>query len=98
MEPVTGSDGLEPQTTDPLVTRYLEHGRVEKRLAARTLALYAIDLRKLQGFATAAAVALAAVENQQVRRWVAQMHSKGRSGRGIALVLSGWRGDGRAHV
>ena len=92
MEPVTGTDGLEPHTTDPLVTRYLDHARVEKRLAARTLALYAIDLRKLQVFATVAAVALAAVENQQVRRWVAQMHSKGRSGRGIALVLSGWRG------
>ena len=82
--------GVEPG--DALVTRYLEHARVEKRLAARTLALYAIDLRKLQVFATAGAVALAAVENQHMRRWVAQMHSKGRSGRGIALVLSGWRG------
>jgi len=27
-----------------------------------------------------------------VRRWVVQMHSGGRSGRGIALILSGWRG------
>jgi integrase/recombinase XerC len=27
-----------------------------------------------------------------VRRWVAQMHSQGRSPRGIALILSGWRG------
>ena len=92
MQSSTDSDGAEPQTTDPLVSRYLEHARVEKRLAARTLALYAIDLRKLQVFAAAGAVGLATVENQHVRRWVAQMHSKGRSGRGIALVLSGWRG------
>jgi integrase/recombinase XerC len=27
-----------------------------------------------------------------IRRWVAQMHGAGRSGRGIALILSGWRG------
>jgi integrase/recombinase XerC len=27
-----------------------------------------------------------------MRRWVAQMHGAGRSGRGIALILSGWRG------
>jgi integrase/recombinase XerC len=37
-------------------------------------------------------VALSAVQNPHVRRWVAQMHSGGRSGRGIALILSGWRG------
>ena len=29
--------------TDPVVLRYLEHARVEKRLAERTLALYALD-------------------------------------------------------
>ena len=27
-----------------------------------------------------------------MRRWAAQMHSGGRSGRGIGLILSGWRG------
>src|SRR5690606_15329693 len=32
------------------------------------------------------------VQNTHVRRWVAQMHSGGRSARGIALILSGWRG------
>jgi integrase/recombinase XerC len=37
-------------------------------------------------------VALGNVRNQHIRRWVAQMHSAGRSGRGIALILSGWRG------
>jgi integrase/recombinase XerC len=37
-------------------------------------------------------VDLAQVQTLHVRRWVAQMHSGGRTGRGIALILSGWRG------
>ena len=75
-----------------LVERYLEHVRVEKRLAQRTVELYALDLRKLCESADRAGVALTAVQNAHVRRWVAQMHAGGRSGRGIALILSGWRG------
>jgi len=75
-----------------LVERYLEYVRVEKRLAARTVELYSLDLQKLAEFAAAASVDLLQVQNTHVRRWVAQMHSGGRSGRGIALILSGWRG------
>ena len=77
---------------DALVERYLEHVRVEKRLAARTLELYALDLHKLRAHAAQAATPLLEVSSLQVRRWVAQMHGGGRSGRGIALILSGWRG------
>jgi integrase/recombinase XerC len=75
-----------------LVEKYLEHVRVEKRLAQRTVELYSLDLQKLQANAQAAGVALTAVQGIHIRRWVAQMHSGGRSGRGIALILSGWRG------
>ena len=75
-----------------LVARYLDHVRFEKRLAERTLALYTLDLQKLSDYATQASVALEAVQSAHIRRWVAQMHSGGRSGRGIALILSGWRG------
>ncbi|HYF44462.1 MAG TPA: tyrosine recombinase XerC [Ramlibacter sp.] len=75
-----------------LVERYLEHVRVEKRLAQRTVELYALDLQKLQANAKAAGVALTEVQAAHIRRWVAQMHSGGRTGRGIALILSGWRG------
>ena len=77
---------------DPLALRYLEHVRVEKRLAQRTVELYAADLQKLQGNAQLANAALIEVSNIHMRRWVAQMHSTGRSPRGIALILSGWRG------
>jgi integrase/recombinase XerC len=81
-------------TTDDatLVERYLEHVRVEKRLAERTVALYTEDLAKLQANASQAPVTLLQVHNTHIRRWVALMHSQGRSGRGIALILSGWRG------
>ncbi len=77
---------------DPLAVRYLEHVRVEKRLAQRTVELYAADLQKLQTSALAAGVSLQSVQNTHIRRWVAQMHSAGRTARGIALILSGWRG------
>ena len=77
---------------DTLVERYLEHVRVEKRLAQRTVELYSLDLQKLAASAAQAKVDLLQVENSHIRRWVAQMHGAGRSGRGIALILSGWRG------
>ncbi|MFT6591557.1 MAG: integrase/recombinase XerC, partial [Rhodoferax sp.] len=75
-----------------LMDVYLQHVRVEKRLAVRTVELYSLDLQKLAHYAGQAGVALEKVDNRQIRRWVAQMHSGGRSGRGIALILSGWRG------
>jgi integrase/recombinase XerC len=75
-----------------LVEKYLEYVRVEKRLAQRTIELYALDLQKLCANAAQAQVDLRSVKNPHIRRWVAQMHSGGRSGRGIALILSGWRG------
>jgi len=75
-----------------LIERYLEHVRVEKRLAARTVELYSLDLQRLVENAAKAGVELTRVQNAHIRRWVAQMHSAGRSGRGIALILSGWRG------
>ena len=75
-----------------LVARYLDHVRYEKRLAGRTVALYTLDLEKLADYAAQANVALEAEQRTHIRPWVAQMHSGGRSGRGIALILSGWRG------
>lgn len=79
-------------TDASLTERYLEFVRVEKRLAARTVELYALDLQRLSQNAREAQVDLLGVKNVHIRRWVAQMHSAGRSSRGIALILSGWRG------
>ncbi|MEJ8854655.1 tyrosine recombinase XerC [Variovorax robiniae] len=75
-----------------LIERYLEHVRVERRLAARTVELYAIHLRTLAEKAAAANMPLEQVQTAHIRRWMAQLHGAGRESRGIALVLSCWRG------
>jgi integrase/recombinase XerC len=75
-----------------LVERYLAHAQFEKRLAERTVALYTDDLKRLQALAQEAGVSLEQVQAHHVRRWMAQMHSGGRTPRGIALIVSGWRG------
>ena len=75
-----------------LVQRYLAHAQFEKRLAARTVALYTGDLQRLQALADKDNVSLTAVQPHHMRRWMAQMHSSGRTPRGIALIASGWRG------
>lgn len=75
-----------------LVQAYLSHIRIDKRLAARTVELYGADMARLAQNAQAAGIGLRQVHSAHMRRWVAQMHSAGRSARGIALILSGWRG------
>ena len=80
------------QADGALIEKYLEHARVEKRLAPRTLELYALALGQLVERAAQAQIALTAVSNAHVRRWMAQLHGSGHQARGIALVLSSWRG------
>ncbi|WP_082007395.1 tyrosine-type recombinase/integrase [Tepidimonas taiwanensis] len=81
-----------PSEDAALIAAYLAHVRVEKRLAARTQALYAAHLATLQRRAQAAGLALTAVREDTVRRWLAQLHAAGQSPRTLALVLSAWRG------
>ncbi len=90
LTPIAPSAGEKPPSA--LVEQYLTYVRFEKRLAPRTVELYTLDLGKLSALAAQAQVDLLQVQNHHIRRWVAQMHSGGRSGRGIALILSGWRG------
>ena len=73
------------------VQEYLRHVQTEKRLAARTHTLYTLDLLKLCEFAQQAGQPLLALQSSHIRRFVAQMHGAGRSARGVALILSGWR-------
>ena len=74
------------------VERHLVHLRVERRLAARSLTLYAEAFDRLQAFAALHPVTLREVQILHVRRWAAMLHGKGLSPRSIALVLSAWRG------
>lgn len=87
----TSSADTATPATSPWIDKYLEHVRVERRLAARTVELYAIHLATLADQAAAAALPLERVSTAHVRRWMAQMHGAGREPRGIALVLSCWR-------
>jgi len=71
---------------------WLQHLVVERRLAARTVAMYTDALHRLVAAAAQAGVALDAVQPHHVRRWVAQMHAQPLAPRSIAIVLAGWRG------
>ena len=71
---------------------YLRHVRVEKRLAARTLALYTEDLQRLAAEVLEPGLDLLRLQPAHMRRAVARMHAGGRTPSGIARVLSSWRG------
>ena len=71
---------------------FVDHLRVERRLAARTLALYVEALARLQAAAQASGVALRSAQPHHVRGWVAQLRSRGLGPRSIAIVLAAWRG------
>jgi len=82
----------EAAAPDDDIRRHLVHLQVERRLAPRSLALYAQAFARLQAFATAASVPLRAAQVHHVRRWAAQLHARGLGPRSIALELSAWRG------
>ncbi|MCX7815659.1 MAG: tyrosine recombinase XerC [Tepidimonas ignava] len=75
-----------------LLQAYLDHVRVQRRLGARTQQLYRTHLQGLVQRAHAEGLTLLTVDPAHVRRWAAQLHAQGHAPRGIALVLSCWRG------
>ncbi|MBA4178581.1 MAG: recombinase XerC [Leptothrix sp. (in: Bacteria)] len=77
---------------DAELQRFLDHLQVERRLAARTLAMYREALLRLQAAAAAAGVALQAAQSHHVRSWVAQLRHRGLAPRSIAIHLAAWRG------
>ncbi|KQW65003.1 tyrosine recombinase XerC [Variovorax sp. Root411] len=87
----TSSEPVAASTPPDWIEKYLEHVRVERRLAARTVELYAFHLQALRDHAAEARLPLDRVQTAHIRRWMAQLHSAGREPRGIALVLSCWR-------
>ena len=72
--------------------RFLQHLAVEKRLAARTLAMYREALVRLQRLAAADGVDLRQAQAHHLRGWVAALRGQGLAPRSIALALSAWRG------
>jgi len=88
-----------PAPAEPgLVLRHLEHLRVQRRLAERTLAMYEAAFERLATLLgqprTDASLdpALLAVLPHHVRGWVARLHGQGLGPRSIAIHLAAWRG------
>jgi integrase/recombinase XerC len=62
----------------------------QRRQSPLTIAAYRRDLALLTELSGNAA--FAAIESHHIRRFVAQLHARGLSGRSLARVLSAWRG------
>jgi integrase/recombinase XerC len=71
---------------------FVSHLTVQRRLAARTLAMYTEALARLQAAAVASKVELLRAEPHHVRGWVAQLRTRGLAARSIAIHLAAWRG------
>jgi integrase/recombinase XerC len=77
---------------DPEIQRFLDHLQVERRLAARTVAMYREALLRLQLSAQAGGIALPSAQPHHIRGWVAQLRTRGLGARSIAIALAAWRG------
>lgn len=65
----------------------------QRRVSAHTLSAYRRDLATLTRLAGAASGdSLEKLQAHQIRRYVAQLHGEGVSGRSLGRVLSAWRG------
>ncbi len=85
-------DAAAPAALLPEIDAYLHHLAVERRLAQRTLTLYAEALRRLQHAAGHDGVALKEAAPHHLRGWAARLRGSGLGPRSIALALAAWRG------
>jgi integrase/recombinase XerC len=72
-----------------LLDAFLTHLTYERRLSPNTLDNYARDVRTL--LELAGGTALAEIQPHAARRFVAQLHARGLSGKSLARTLSAWR-------
>jgi len=72
------------------VDDYLAELAEQRRQSPHTISNYRRDLMRL--LALAGDVGLAALQVHQIRRFVAQLHAQGLSGRSLGRMLSAWRG------
>ena len=74
------------------IAHFLQHLRVERRLAPRTLTMYGDALGWLQQMAADDGVPLAEAQAHHVRGWMVQLRGRGLGPRSIAIALAAWRG------
>ncbi len=75
---------------NPHLAAYLAELSDQRRMSPHTISNYRRDLEKL--LAVASGTPLAGLQVHHIRRFVAQMHGQGLSGRSLARLLSAWRG------
>ena len=85
---------MEPRDVSipPVIDAYLEHLRVERRLATHTLESYARDLRGLADFAAEQGRPVEALDRAMIESFVRQRMAAGLSPRSIARAVAAIRG------
>jgi integrase/recombinase XerD len=76
----------------PVIEAFLDHLRVERRLADHTLESYARDLRALAAYAAAAGSTPEALDREALEAFVRQQMAKGLSPRSVARAVAAIRG------
>lgn len=76
----------------PAIAQHLSYLQVQKRLAARTLAMYGDAFSRLQTLCDKERLDLDGVRPHHVRGWIARLHAQGLGPRSIAITLAAWRG------
>jgi integrase/recombinase XerC len=89
---VSTDQAAPPAVLDEDIARFLQHLRVERRLAARSLALYTGALAELQQQAAEQGIGLRLAQPHHLRRWLAHLRERGLGPRSIAIHLAAWRG------
>jgi integrase/recombinase XerC len=82
----------DPPAEHPFVSDFLSHLIRERRLSSHTAEGYAHDVRVLLELTQQQESALQDLQMQQIRRFVARLHSRGLGGKSLARMLSAWRG------
>ena len=77
-------------TAKAAVEDYLAELAEQRRQSPHTISNYRRDLTRL--LALAGDAGLAELQVHQIRRFVAQLHAQGLSGRSLGRMLSAWRG------
>src|SRR5947208_6390994 len=75
-----------------MIDAYLDHLRVERRLAGHTLESYGRDLRALAEYAAGAGRALDALDRAALDTFVQQQRERGLSPRSVARRVAAVRG------
>lgn len=88
--PAAAEKTVAPAEARACVEDFLAHLAGERRLSPHTCASYGHDLEVL--LRLAGTTPLEALTLHQVRRFVAQLHGRGLSGKSLARMLSAWRG------